>query len=403
MKTLCRLLLVLSSCVMLLSPLRAAESPVASDTGTKDTGTKDTPGIAAAEAISTITGVAISPLLGVSGVGAYKWYKTPPEKRAKLPWFAQPWFWGPALLLVALALVKDTFGTALPTAVKKPFDVVEAIENKISGLVAAGAFVPLIAIIFKSAGDDGAWLQDTGLAVVDMTPWLNILTVPLAVVAFLVVFLVSHVINVFILISPFTVVDTALKGMRTALLSTVALTAFVNPYVGAVWSLCIIAVCFFLSGWAFRLFVFGTIFTWDLGTFRKTRFKVEPEANWVFTARALGQTPIRTYGKLTRGLEGELVLTYRPWLVLPRRTLVFPAGQYAVGRGLFYSEIITFRGEEDAAILTLAPCYRSHEGTLASLYMLGGVHDTGMVKGMKTLWNWLKELFGFRPEAAVAA
>ena len=111
---------------------------------------KSTPGLEAAQAISTITGVAISPLLGVGAVGVMKYFKTPPDKRAKLPWYAQPWFWGPALLLVALAFVKDTFGTALPTAAKKPFDVAEAIENKISGLVAAGAFVPLIAMIFTS-------------------------------------------------------------------------------------------------------------------------------------------------------------------------------------------------------------------------------------------------------------
>jgi len=338
--------------------------------------------------------VAISPLLGVSGVGAYKWYKTVPEKRAGLAWYAQPWFWIPALVLVGLALVKDTFGAALPTAVKKPFDVIEAIENKISGLVAAGAFVPLIAIIFKSAGDDGAWLRDAGLAAVDVTPWLNLLTVPLAVAAFTVVFLVSHVINVLILISPFTLVDTALKGARAAVLSTVALTSFANPYVGAVWSLCIILVCWFLSGWAFRLFVFGTVFTWDLRTFRKTRFKVEPEANWVFTARAIGKTPLRTYGRLTRGPKGELVLRYRPWLILPRKSLTLPPGRYAVGRGLFYSEIIAHDGKEEVPMLTLAPCYRTHEGELNSLYALDGVHDAGVVKGMKTLWNWVKEPFG---------
>jgi len=64
---------------------------------------------------------------------------------------------------VLLTFVKDTFGTALPTAVKKPFDVAEAIENKISGLVAAGAFVPLIAMIFTSAGgDDSALYGDAG-------------------------------------------------------------------------------------------------------------------------------------------------------------------------------------------------------------------------------------------------
>src|SRR5215468_7913570 len=61
-----------------------------------------TPALDAAQAISTITGVAISPLLGVGAYGAYHWFKAPPEKRPQLAWYAQPWFWVPALLLVAL-------------------------------------------------------------------------------------------------------------------------------------------------------------------------------------------------------------------------------------------------------------------------------------------------------------
>ncbi|HXJ61731.1 MAG TPA: hypothetical protein VNU68_34250 [Verrucomicrobiae bacterium] len=368
-------------------------------------GRSDTPGLAAAQAISTITGVAISPLLGVSGVGAYKWFKAPPEKRAGLAWYAQPWFWVPALTLVLLALIKDTFGTALPTAVKKPFDMAELIENKISGLVAAGAFVPLIALIFKSAGDDGTWLESTGLtmaAVGDLTAWLNILTIPFAIAVFLVVFLVSHVINVLILISPFTTVDTALKGIRAAVLSTVVLTSFADPYVGAVWSLCIVLVCWFLAGWALRFFVFGTVFTWDLGTVRKSRFKVDPVNNWVFTSRKIGKTPIRTYGKLSRGPQGELSLSYRPWLVLPKRVLTLPSGQYAVGRGLLYSELVLLDDEEGTDQVTLPPRYRTHEEEMNAAYGLAGVRDTGVVKGMKTVWKGVRELFGFRP-AGIAA
>ncbi len=148
---------------------------------------KSTPGLEAAQAISTITGVAISPLLGVSGVGVWKYFKTAPEHRAKLSWYAQPWFWIPALLLVAVAFVKDTFGTVLPTAVKKPFDIAEAVENKVSGLVAAGAFVPLIAAIFGSlGGDDSALYGDAGLAIINVAPLLNILTIPFAIAAFVV-------------------------------------------------------------------------------------------------------------------------------------------------------------------------------------------------------------------------
>jgi hypothetical protein len=225
-------------------------------------------------------------------------------------------------------------------------------------------------------------------------PLINVLTVPLAVAAFVVVWMVSHVIHVLILVSPFTTVDTALKSVRLFLLSTVAGTAFVNPYVGAVWSLLIIFICWFLAGWAFRLMVFGAVFSWDFATSRKARFRLEPEANWVFTAREIDRTPVRTYGRLSRGARGELVLSYRPWLIGPRRDLALPPGTYVVGRGLICSEVWQLEGEIVWPVITLPPRYRTHEEELSSIYLLGGVRDVGVVKGFKAFWQWLKERFG---------
>jgi hypothetical protein len=123
----------------------------------------------------------------------------------------------------------------------------------------------------------------------------------------------------------------------------------------------------------------------------------------MFTARAIGKTPIRTYGKLSRGPQGELLLSYRPWLLLPRRTLTLLPGKYAVGRGLFYSEIIELDSDSTPPVMTLPPRFRSHEEELSSIYVLAGVHEIGAVKGFKAFWGWLKELFGFRPEAVTAA
>ncbi len=167
------------------------------------------------------------------------------------------------------------------------------------------------------------------------------------------------------------------------------MTSFANPYVGAAWSLVIILICFLLAGWAFRLMVFGSVFTWDLVSFRKSRFKVELDSNWMFTAREVNKTPIRTYGKLSRGSEGELVLSYRPWLFLPRRTLTLPPGKYAVGRGLFYSEIIELDDDSTSPVMTLPPRFRSHEEELSSVHLLAGVQDIGVVKGLKAVWNWM--------------
>ncbi len=140
------------------------------------------PGAQFAESISTITGVAISPLLGTGAYGAVQYYRTPADKRHTLPWFAQPWFWTPALLLVGACFIKDTAGTALPTALKKPLDVVETVEHKISGLVATGAFVPFVATLMQDPNGSSSMLSAMGFAAADVSWLYNIIMVPVMMI-----------------------------------------------------------------------------------------------------------------------------------------------------------------------------------------------------------------------------
>ena len=357
-------------------------------------------GLEAAKAIAKITGVAVSPLLGTAAIGAWDWWTTPKEKKAKLAWYTHPGFWVPALLLVVVVAAKDSLGTILPPGAKKPLDVAETVENKISGLVAAGAVVPLVAAIFGNSLFQSHGLNTAGFAAFDFASLLNIITVPLALVAFALVWLVCHAINVLILISPFGAVDAALKGVRTFLLGLVTTTSFVNPWAGAVLSLIIILLAYFCAGWSFRMLVFGSVYVWDFCTVRRRRFRPAPNANWMFTARQIEKTPIRTYGKLLHQEDGALNLEYRPWLFLAKRKLTLPAGQYAVGRGLFYPEIMQVDGEEEKTMLVLPPRYRTHEAAIAEAYALMGVRDVGLLKGFKAIWNWLKGLFGLRVVSA---
>jgi hypothetical protein len=355
--------------------------------------TNNTPGVEAARALSTLTGVAISPLLGVGAVGAWEYYHAGPELRTRLPWFAQPWFWGTALLLVTLVFLKDVFGTTMPTVLKKPLDLIELFENKLSALVATGAFVPIIASIFHSAGGSSQ-LSALGLATIDAAPLWNLLIVPVAMIVFVIVFLAGHAINVLILLSPFATVDALLKSFRLFLVSTVMATALINPYVGAVWALALIVISYFIAGWSLRMSVLGTVFAWDMVTFRHRRFKPGPMANRVFTARKIEKVPVRTFGRLSRNEDGRLVLCYRPWLILPQRNLTLPAGDYFVGRGLFYPEIRCRRGEELLTQVTLPPRYRTHEEEITRLFQLAPVQDLGLLRGLKGLARWFKGIFG---------
>ena len=360
---------------------------------------KNVPGEQIAQTISLITGVAISPLMGVGVVGAWEYFhaKTP-EQKAKLHWFANPFFWVPALLLVAACFVKDTAGTALPVVLKKPFDVAETIEHKISGLVATGAFVPIAAAIFGAHDDHGTSLSAAGFAAIDLSPLYNALMVPVAMAAFFIVFVASNAINILILLSPFPVFDALLKLFRTSIIASVVVTSWMNPWMGAAWALVIIFFCWLIAGWSFRLSHFGLSFIWDFVTRRPNRFQPDPASNKMFLGRKINKVPTRTYGRLSCGENGMLIFTYRPWLVLAKCSLTLPEARYAAGKGVFFSEILQLDGDKARMALLLPPRYRGHEYELVAIYGLADVRDTGLL----AVWQWIKFMLGFKTKTAEA-
>jgi hypothetical protein len=217
--------------------------------------------------------------------------------------------------------------------------------------------------------------------------------------AFFFVFLASNAINVLILLSPFAVVDTALKGFRLLVLLTVTATAFASPWLGAACALIIIVIAYLIAGWSFRLSHFGVVFIWDIVTLRSRRFVPDRSANRMLLAREVNRVPARTYGTLRRDEQGRLVLQYRPWLVLPKRTLTLPEGQYFIGKGLFYSQIMRSENRSPVAVMLLPPRYRSHEEALVAIYGLTGVREAGL----RAAFRWLRETLGLSGRAQASA
>lgn len=382
-----RRLWLVSLCCLLCSAMAAGTASSAAKP--KDT---KPPGVEMAQALTTITGVAISPLLGVSAVGAWHSFRADASHRASLSWYAQPWFWITGLLIVALVFAKDVFGAALPPGWKKPFDVAELIENKLSALVAAGAFVPLFAAVFEPLQTTS--LANMGFAALDMSGVYNVLVMPFAIAVFVVVFLASHAINILIILSPWGIIDAALKAARTALLSLLTLVSFINPWLGAILSIVVIIVAWFIAGWSFRLMVFGSIFSWDFVTLRRTRCEPEGTAHRAFTARQIERAPIRSCGHLVKTADGALEFRYRPWLVLPRRSLKLPADQLAIGNGFLYPVMLREANAKETVLLNFPPRYCGNEAALAKCYGLP-LRDVGLYRGMKAAWRWLKEfIFG---------
>jgi hypothetical protein len=120
----------------------------------------------------------------------------------------------------------------------------------------------------------------------------------------------------------------------------------------------------------------------------------------MFTARTLNDAPIRTYGRLNTDAEGRRVFEYRPWLVLPLRTVELPAGHYAVGRGILYPELMKVEGDTTKTLFILPPRYKGHEMELARSAGLTDVRDVGLLKGLKALRAGFRSLFGMEEKAA---
>jgi hypothetical protein len=400
MKRCAPIVLLLTVLLVVIAPFAIAATAGGAPQKTGD----KSPAAPIASAISTVTGIAISPLLGTAAYGAYKYFTAKDDAaRAALPWFAKMSFWLPALLLVAACAAKDSFGTMVPPGLKKPLDVLETIENKFSGLVAAGAVIPFAIDAMRGMLFDGSaptagapFLAHSGLAAiqfaaVDASWLLNLLTVPFGVAIFLLVWIGSHAINVLILLSPWGAIDAALKVARTALLGLITITATMNPMVSAVLSLVVIIVAYFVAGWAFRLTVFGSIFCWEFVTRRRSRFQPAADENRMFAGAHLPGVPVRSYGRLLKREGGRLEFVYRPWLFLAPRTAEVPleSRALAVGTGAIFSDIVD---EEDQTVFSLPPRYHGHEEELATVYSISAVRPIGLHKA----WSQLREMLGGR-------
>lgn len=360
-----------------------------------------TPGVALAETLTEITGVAISPLLGVSGVGSWTYFRSPAEARPGLPWFCQPWAWGTGFVVLALCFLKDSLGTAVPGVLKKPLDMVELFENKASAVVASVGFVPVVAReLARAAGTAEAPAGAIGLGITGAidAAWL---TTPLALAWFAVVWVCSHSINVLILLSPFSWVDTLLKLARSALLWLVGLTYLISPVVAAVLCTGIALVALWLAPTATRLMIFGARFAGDVLLPWRGKRRASAERPHVFTLGGAHQLPSRTGGRLARTAAGTLEFRYRPFCLLPERAVALPATRHVLAKGLLAPAML--QGDDETKLrktMVLLPRYRGREADVANSLGLHAVRDHALARGWTAFTNWLRELTGRRPRVA---
>src|SRR5215467_5957668 len=363
-------------------------------------------------ALATVTTTAISPLVGVSVIGAWRYYRTPQAQRDQLPLIQKPKFWIPIIVLLVLIFIKDTFG-GFAALIKKPLDAAEVLLVNHAGLVLLAFPVVLdevarvmelqslrglFAYIFSGPAVYAATAQTTGVHhAVSVATAVLYTVVGLAVA--LAVWLVGHSFDVLAMISPFPFIDFLLKGLRNTIFAVLAITALLSPHLGLLLCIGMISLSFLIFGWALRTAVFGTVFA--LGLLRALLFEAQDKPNpgerVPAFSRRVSKVPRRTYGRLHAGQDGLLMFGYRRLLVGPEKTVaVGKASSFEVGQGIFFPSVIEpiESADKHRVIFHLLPTHRGAEESVCACLTLAQVRDTRFTKGLRSFWKFVTERGG---------
>lgn len=362
------------------------------------------------EAFVALTGEAVNPLFGVTTLGIYNYFRTPEYLRESLPLYDQPVIWVPLLCILLLMLFNSTICEAMPF-LKVPLNAVGDIVNKAGAI----AVLPLVIKMFadavaQPAAEHFAYAANVAFPVAYAgesalsTAWFSLGWLAGAIVGlavYLAVWLTFNVVDVLILICPFPGVDALLKSLRLGVIGLLAGVNQVSPGIAMILAVVIVLISFLLAGWSFRLSVFGLVFSTDILFFRKRGVKEGDVNAFSCTGLVPRGVPMRTWGRLER--DGDnLLFSYRPWLVLSRRSVVLgdAAAAFSCGSGLV-NPFLVADDEPNLPWLRLPPRYRGQEQALADRFGLRRVVGCGVSGALRT---WVSEIFGSgKPAAREAA
>ena len=349
------------------------------------------PGERAAAAVSATTGMAISPLLGVSAVGAWRYFQTPAAMRSNLPWNTSPWFWTPALLLVLLLALKEPVLYFVPGA-KKPLDLLEVLENKASALVAAPVVLQMAIDAFRTAAPAPG--HPVAVVTAGWSPgaWFGVAAGGVGLlVLFGIVWLVAHSINILILLSPSATLDILLRTGRSVVLTVVGVSAFLNPWLGLAVSLLVVLLAVRCFGWSWRLTFYGTTVAVDWLGFRSLSALDAENGIRAFAARSWPGLPVRSRGLLRIGPTGEPEFRARalPWT--PLRVLPLAAAGAVFQRSFPGVNLRVLMEERSLKAVVLPPRFRGKEEALGQAFGLDFDSENPLSRTLRAAWTWLRE------------
>jgi hypothetical protein len=358
-------------------------------------------------ATAQLTGTAFNPLFGVTALGMWHYFTTPPELRDQLPIYDQPHVWGVLLLLMLLMFFNSTLCESMPF-LKVPLNALGDLVNKGGAVVVlpivlhqfAHVLAQPTAVALAAASEllfPTAYAAEGSAAMIGSVSdgWLflgGLVSLVLGAFAYAAVWVVWNVIDVTILVLPIPSLDAILKSIRLAAVGFVFGAAALNPWLGLIVSLAMVLICWFLAGWAFRLSVMGFVFATDFLLWRKSG-KVDAATGIpAFTTASAGKQwklPARLYGYIQRRADGSLFFVWRPWLIGPlRRVELGQSNSFQGGSTLLYPVVLD--GTGNISLFRLPPRYRSDVQIITSALGVSGWRDVSIVRGV---WSYLQQIF----------
>lgn len=345
------------------------------------------------QSINLVTGAATNPLLVVGGLGAWCWLDTPSEQRAQLPWHQQPWYWGPLLAIALLYLLGTLVGMVVPGG-NKFTEAARTLEGNLQPLYTLPVLLPLIYDRF--GGGTGslqhllAWIIPPAQASAgEVASGLPLLPVAMALVFALIygaVWLTTLAVNALVLLSPFPFIDALIRAAHLTYVALLIALSIISPWLGLLLALPLLILALIVSGWCFRLSVFATVVATDLLFFWRKKPAIAPLL--AFAARRLEGAPARTCGRLRRD-AGQLVFHYRPWLILPKRSIRIDDSAVLIERGVLYPRLRACGQGDTVTRIALPPRYRGQEEAIAEQLGLSRIEDSAVLGGWMAVRAWL--------------
>ena len=335
--------------------------------------------------ITQITGLAINPLLVLIVIGVLDWQSLP--EGATPPLHANPWFWGSLCALLAFSLGLRLLTPLIPGFGKLLKGVI-LVEQKIMGLLTAGLLIPTIALTMENTGLTSSDHSQVAVAGIFGTSGY----VVAGLLIYSVVWVVSHVIDSLVLLSPFALIDATLLTMRTTLLAILGVAYWIHPAISAGICCVLIVICFLIVGWCIRINILASTFAFDLLTLRCKWMRPNQWPIRVFITGKSGLAPTRTRGLLERDPDG-LRVRWRRFYWLTKRSTVLHRGSAKLVRGVVWSELYAESSPKVLVTLILPPRYFNHDQWISEHLEIPAENGTirrgvaGVVDFFRNIWS----------------